>query len=103
MKADITRRTFKADKHYSRTIQQQGRVPMDADWNEQVDIQAWRDTREGTDVIGLAGTPKAPMEMRPAAAFNWRRSPASATTCAFFPAACGWRDDCARTTPRRWP
>src|SRR6185312_7747633 len=58
MKADITRRTFKADKHYSRTIQQQGRVPMDSDWNEQLDIEAWREGREGFDVIGHAGTPK---------------------------------------------
>ena len=55
MKADITRRSFRADKHYSRTVQQQGRVPLDADWNEQLEIQAHRDTAEANDVIGAVG------------------------------------------------
>lgn len=35
MKGDNTRVTFDPDKHYSRVLMQQGRVQLDADWNEQ--------------------------------------------------------------------
>jgi hypothetical protein len=38
MKADFTRITFDAGKHYTRVLQQQGRVALDADANEQTDI-----------------------------------------------------------------
>lgn len=38
MKNDITRNTFDAVKHFSRVLIQQGRVQLDADWNEQVSI-----------------------------------------------------------------
>ena len=39
MKIDISRDTFDQSKHYSRVLMQQGRVQLDADWNEQVEIQ----------------------------------------------------------------
>jgi hypothetical protein len=35
MKGDFTRDTFDPAKHYSRVLMQQGRVQLDADWNEQ--------------------------------------------------------------------
>jgi Family of unknown function (DUF6519) len=35
MKADLTRDTFDPRKHFSRVLMQQGRVQLDADWNEQ--------------------------------------------------------------------
>jgi Family of unknown function (DUF6519) len=35
---DITRDMFHFHKHFSRVIMQQGRVQLDSDWNEQVDI-----------------------------------------------------------------
>ncbi|MGH9429929.1 MAG: DUF6519 domain-containing protein [Terriglobia bacterium] len=35
MKADLTRNTFDPSKHFTRVIMQQGRVQLDADWNEQ--------------------------------------------------------------------
>jgi len=38
MKADLTRDTFNPAKHYSRVMMQQGRVAVDADWNEQASI-----------------------------------------------------------------
>ena len=38
MKNDITRDTFHRVKHFSRVLMQQGRVQLDADWNEQVSI-----------------------------------------------------------------
>lgn len=39
MKADLTRTSFDPLKHFSRVIMQQGRVQLDADWNEQAAIQ----------------------------------------------------------------
>ena len=36
MAEDITRSTFNPAKHYSGVRQQQGRVSLDADWNEPV-------------------------------------------------------------------
>ena len=44
MKGDFTRDTFKKEKHYSGVRMQQGRVQVDADWNEQVDIQISKTT-----------------------------------------------------------
>lgn len=35
MKADLTRKSFDPLKHFSRVLMQQGRVQLDADWNEQ--------------------------------------------------------------------
>ena len=40
MKGDFTRVTFRSRNHYRGVLQQQGRVQLDADWNEQVDLQA---------------------------------------------------------------
>ena len=39
MKGDFSRRTFDPQKHFSRVLMQQGRVQLDADWNEQAAIQ----------------------------------------------------------------
>src|SRR5215475_3068455 len=58
MAADITRSTFNPLKHYSAVRQQQGRVSLDADSNEQVDIAAHRVQIEATDVVGLNGAPR---------------------------------------------
>ena len=38
MKGDFSRRTFDEKKHYRRVLMQQGRVQLDSDWNEQIDI-----------------------------------------------------------------
>ena len=38
MKGDFTRDTFDRAKHFSRVLMQQGRVQLDADWNEQTSI-----------------------------------------------------------------
>src|SRR5687768_18578910 len=58
MKADFTRRTFSRGKHYSGVRMQQGRVQLDADWNELVDIQAHLHRTQGGDVLGQSGAPK---------------------------------------------
>ena len=38
MNGDFTRMTFEPERHYSRVMMQQGRVALDADWNEQTSI-----------------------------------------------------------------
>jgi hypothetical protein len=58
MQGDITRSTFRPDKHYSSVRMQQGRVQLDADWNEQVEIQQYLDHTTDRDVIGPCGAPK---------------------------------------------
>lgn len=55
---DLTRSTFRAHRHYSGVRMQQGRVQLDADWNEQLDLTAHRDRAEVSDVIGTTGVPK---------------------------------------------
>lgn len=58
MKADFTRSTFRPKKHYRQVNHQQGRVGLDADWNEQSEITGYRAETEARDVIGRAGAPK---------------------------------------------
>src|SRR6266545_3928845 len=58
MKTDLTRSTFRREKHYSSVRMQQGRVQLDADWNEQLDIELHADTTTRIDVIGACGAPE---------------------------------------------
>jgi hypothetical protein len=55
---DISRSTFRREKHYDTVRMQQGRVFVDADQNESEDIQ--RHLRETTarDIIGRTGVPR---------------------------------------------
>src|SRR5215212_1234221 len=57
MKGDFSRLTFRQDKHYSSVRLQQGRVQVDADWNEQIDIQAHHDRTAARDTVGPHGAP----------------------------------------------
>jgi uncharacterized protein DUF6519 len=59
MKGDFTRNTFDRTKHFSRVLMQQGRVQLDADWNEQADIQQHRVQGLARDLIGPHGWPGA--------------------------------------------
>ncbi len=59
MKGDFSRITFDPRKHYSRVLMQQGRVQIDADWNEQVAIILHRLETMAKDLIGpLGGGPR---------------------------------------------
>ena len=58
MPGDYSRKTFDPEKHYSGVLMQQGRVQLDADWNEQLAIQLHRTRTEAEDEIGLCGVPK---------------------------------------------
>lgn len=57
MKADLTRDTFHPFKHYDRVLMQQGRVQLDADWNEQAAILLRYLQTLTADLIGPAGGP----------------------------------------------
>jgi hypothetical protein len=57
MKADLSRTTFNRFKRYSRVVAQQGRVQLDADWNEQSSIMLYQLRRLAADIIGPAGGP----------------------------------------------
>ncbi|MEO6672201.1 MAG: DUF6519 domain-containing protein [Ginsengibacter sp.] len=58
MPGDYSRKIFDKKKHYSGVLMQQGRVQLDADWNEEVDILQYRTFTETKDVIGACGVPK---------------------------------------------
>src|SRR5882757_6629799 len=58
MAGDYSRKTFLPDRHYSGVLMQQGRVQLDADWNEQWEIARHRTIIETIDVIGQSGVPK---------------------------------------------
>lgn len=57
MQGDFSRRTFDPKKHYKGVLMQQGRVQVDADWNEQREIMQHRVEIEALDVIGGCGAP----------------------------------------------
>jgi Family of unknown function (DUF6519) len=57
MKGDLTRSTFEPKKHYDRVLEQQGRVTLDADFNEQADLATYRLQSTAADIIGPSGAP----------------------------------------------
>jgi len=57
MKGDFTRNTFNPKNHYSRVLMQQGRVQLDADWNEQGAILLHTLRSLAADLIGEHGGP----------------------------------------------
>jgi hypothetical protein len=57
MKGDFSRLTFDPGKRYTRVLMQQGRVQLDADWNEQAAILLHYLERLAADLIGPYGGP----------------------------------------------
>ena len=57
MTGDYSRLTYKPESHYRSVRLQQGRVQLDADWNEQVDIQAHQVETTLDDELGPSGAP----------------------------------------------
>ncbi len=57
MYGDFSRDTFRASKHLSRVLLQQGRVLLDADWNEQTSILLHYMQTLALDLIGPHGGP----------------------------------------------
>jgi hypothetical protein len=58
MKGDFSRIRFNPAKNYTAVLQQQGRVALDADANEQSAIEAYLRERTNVDVIGRYGGPQ---------------------------------------------
>ncbi|GGU83392.1 hypothetical protein GCM10010211_56730 [Streptomyces albospinus] len=58
MHADLSRTTYRPDRHYSAVVAQQGRVQLDADANEQTAIQLFQARTLATDLIGPHGGPR---------------------------------------------
>lgn len=59
MGGDYTRFTHKPQKRYSGVLMQQGRVQLDADWNEQIEILTRRWQVQAADTVGPCAVPKA--------------------------------------------
>lgn len=57
-RGDFTRDTYDKSKHFLRVLMQQGRVQLDADFNEQTSILLNRLQTLAKDVFGLQGGPK---------------------------------------------
>jgi hypothetical protein len=58
MRGDFSRDTYDRLKHFSRVLQQQGRVQVDADWNEQTAIIMHYLRTLAADLIGPFGGPE---------------------------------------------
>jgi len=58
MRGDFSRVTFRPTSHYAGVLMQQGRVQVDADWNEQEAIQRQRTQIQARDVVGRCGAPQ---------------------------------------------
>jgi hypothetical protein len=58
MNGDISRDTFHPWRQYTGVRLQQGRVQLDADWNEQIDIALSRERTVTRDVVGPGAVPE---------------------------------------------
>ena len=58
MKGDFSRLSFDAAKQYSSVRMQQGRVHLDADWNEWGEMVLHRRRLAQRDIVGPAGGPQ---------------------------------------------
>ena len=57
MHGDFTRWTYRPENGYRSVLLQQGRVLLDADWNEQTEITAHHDEVRTLDIVGQSGGP----------------------------------------------
>ena len=58
MKGDFSRFTFRSRRRYVGVLLQQGRVSLDADWNEQVEIERYQRRQALRDLVGRCGGPR---------------------------------------------
>ena len=58
MRGDFARLTFDPKKHYTGVLHQQGRVWLEADWNEDVYNRQHLLQQETRDIIGACGAPE---------------------------------------------
>ena len=91
MQGDFSRNTFDPTKHFSRVLMQQGRVQLDADWNELNAIVFHYLRTLARDVFGPYGGDQAKLGFDITTSANRRFHISAAATC--MSTAC-----CARTT-----
>lgn len=77
MKGDFSRDSFDPLRHYSRVLQQQGRVELDADGNERQAIQLHHLRSLAKDLIGPQGGPGTGFEIVPADDGNGKALPSN--------------------------
>ncbi len=65
MKGDFSRNTFDTSNHYTRVLMQQGRIQVDADWNEQAFIFLHFLRSLAADLIGPFGGPGDGFKIHP--------------------------------------
>jgi len=66
MAGDYSRNTFDEARHFSAVLMQQGRVQLDADWNEQRDVMTHYLRALAADVIGPHGGSGDSFDIQPA-------------------------------------
>ena len=59
MSGDYSRQRFDAQRDFSGVLMQQGRVQLDADWNEQVELADRRRRAQTSDLMGRCAVPQA--------------------------------------------
>ena len=97
MHGDFSRRTFDHVDGYRAVLLQQGRVLLDADWNEQADIATYHDEVRTVDIVGDSGGPAPAAGATGAAAAG---PFAIVTAAGRIPNETAWRD--LRITPGRY-
>jgi Family of unknown function (DUF6519)/PASTA domain len=104
MQADISRRTFDPADAYRAVLLQQGRVLLDADFNEQTEITAHHDEVRTRDLVGRSGGPSPDPAATGVAALGpfalVGADGAAPTDPAAASAASAWAD--LRVTPGRY-
>ena len=78
MRGDFARLTFNPTRHYTGVLHQQGRVWLEADWNEHVYNRQNLLWQETSDIIGVCGVPD------PGTAFQISRNPNPASQADFL-------------------
>jgi len=78
MRGDFARLTFDPTRHYTGVLHQQGRVWLEADWNEHVYNRQNLLWQETSDIIGVCGVPD------PGTAFQISRNPNPASQADFL-------------------
>lgn len=72
---DITRDTFKRNRHFSRVLMQQGRVQLDADWNEQTDLLLHYMRTITADILGPHAGPGDGFKITPRPDTSTKKTP----------------------------
>jgi hypothetical protein len=71
MPSDIARRSYDERQQYRSVVAQQGRVTLEADWNEAAEIAAEELRQETLEIVGPSGTPDNGYAITPGPGFDF--------------------------------